>query len=105
MRTLFRALLMTACLVTGSAGAADAQTAAPKAPANDDCLACHGDPDVKRANGTGVAVDAPALAASKHGPTTCVGCHADLAAVTDFPHPDTLKRVNCASCHDAVGAT
>ena len=73
---------------------------APKPPANDDCLACHGDADAKRANGTPVAVDAPAFAASKHGPMACVDCHADLATLTEFPHPDTLKKVNCASCHD-----
>jgi hypothetical protein len=35
----------------------------------------------------------------------CVDCHADLATLAEFPHPDTLKKVNCASCHDAVGAT
>jgi hypothetical protein len=35
----------------------------------------------------------------------CVDCHADLAALTEFPHPDTLKRVNCASCHEGVGVT
>lgn len=77
----------------------------PKPPANEDCLACHGDADVKRANGTSVAVDAAAVAASKHGPMACVDCHADLAPVTDFPHPDTLKKVNCAACHDDIGAT
>ena len=88
----------------GCAGAAGAGQSPPKPPANDDCLACHGDPDAKRANGTSVAVDAPALAASTHGPMACVDCHADLATLVEFPHPDTLEKVNCASCHDDVGA-
>jgi hypothetical protein len=28
-----------------------------------------------------------------------------LAKLTEFPHPDTLKKVSCASCHDSVGTT
>ena len=105
MRRLFRVLLTTACLPLGCAAVAGAGQPSPKPPANEDCLACHSDPDAKRANGTLVAVDAPAFAASKHGPMACVDCHADLATLTEFPHPDTLKKVNCASCHDDIGAT
>ena len=105
MRTLFRVLLTTTGLLLVGATVAGAGQSSPKPPANDDCLACHGDPDAKRANGTLVAVDAPAFAASKHGPMACVDCHTDVATLTEFPHPDTLKKVNCASCHDAVGAT
>ena len=71
----------------------------------DDCLACHADADAKRGNGTPVAVDTAAFTASKHGPLACVDCHADLEKLAEFPHPDTLKKVACASCHDAVGAT
>jgi hypothetical protein len=105
MRTSFPVLLAITCLFLVQADSAGAGQSPPKPPANDDCLACHDDPDAKRANGTGVAVDVPAFAASKHGPMACVDCHADLAAIVEFPHPDALKRVNCASCHDAVGAT
>jgi hypothetical protein len=105
MRALFRALLTTACLYQGLAAVDSAAQPPPKPPASDDCLACHGDPDTKRANGTPVAVDATVLRASGHGKVECVACHADLAAVTDFPHPDTLKKVNCAACHDAIGMT
>ena len=106
MRTLFRVLLTGLCLAaSGATAAGAAQAPAPKPPANDDCLACHGDPDTKRANGTPVAVDAAAVTASVHRAQPCVGCHADLAALTEFPHPDTLKKVDCAGCHNAVGAT
>ena len=105
IRTLFRVLLTTAGLLLGGAAIAGAGPSSLKPPANDDCLACHGDPDAKRANGTLVAVDAPAFAASKHGPMACVDCHTDVATLTEFPHPDTLKKVNCASCHEKIGTT
>lgn len=104
MSTLLRFAATTFGLVLGCAAAAGAGQA-PAAPANDDCLACHGDPAAARANGSLVAVDAPTLAASKHGPLACVACHADLAALAEFPHADKLQKVNCASCHDNVGAT
>ena len=80
-----------AALLAAGASQAFAQ-AAPKPPANDDCLACHD------------KIDAKAFAASTHGPMACVDCHADLATLQEFPHPDTLAKVNCASCHDDIGA-
>jgi hypothetical protein len=104
MRDLFCVLLMTTGLLVGGAAVAVAGQPPPK-PANDDCLGCHGDPEVKRANGTSVAVDGPASLASKHGKIACVDCHADLATLTEFPHADTLKKVTCATCHDKIGAT
>jgi len=72
----------------------------PKPPANDDCLTCHNDPDVKRSDGSSVSVVPNRFAESVHGPLSCVDCHADLAKTTEFPHPDKLAPVNCASCHD-----
>lgn len=72
----------------------------PKPPANDDCLACHNDPDVKRSDGSSVTVAPNRFAESVHGPLSCVDCHADLSTTTDFPHPDKLAPVNCGSCHD-----
>ena len=85
----FVSAFAAAWLVTGQAAAAQA----PKPPANDDCLACHGD-----------HVDAKQFDASAHGPMACVDCHADLAKVTDFPHADKLAPVRCAGCHDDIGA-
>ena len=104
MRILFRVLSTSLCLLLGGAAVADAGQSSPKPPANDDCLACHSDPDAKRANGTPIAVDVPGFTASIHGPLACVDCHADLAKLAEFPHPDTLKKVNCAGCHDDIGA-
>jgi hypothetical protein len=34
-----------------------------------------------------------------------VDCHADLATLAEFPHPDTLEKVSCAGCHTKIGAT
>jgi hypothetical protein len=45
------------------------------------------------------AFDAAALRASPHAELECRACHADLAAVKDFPRPDKLKPVECGSCH------
>lgn len=102
MRVSFRALLLAACLLALPGGAFGAPDD-PKPPANDDCLACHGDPEAKRADGSPMDVAANVFEASKHGPMTCIDCHADLAKLAEFPHPDKLAKVNCASCHDEVG--
>jgi nitrate/TMAO reductase-like tetraheme cytochrome c subunit len=70
------------------------------APTNDDCLACHGDESARRANGTSIAVAADPFGKSVHGQFACVDCHADLAKTTEWPHPEKLQRVSCATCHD-----
>lgn len=79
-----------------------AQTPAPKlpVPANEDCQACHGDPSATRANGAPVVVDTERFAKSVHGPLSCVDCHSDLAAGVEFPHPEKLAKVKCATCHE-----
>jgi nitrate/TMAO reductase-like tetraheme cytochrome c subunit len=83
---------------------AAAGQSAPKPPANDDCLACHGDSTAKRDDGRTIAVDTKRYEASKHGPMACVDCHQDLATVSEFPHQAKLKPVDCASCHDGPAA-
>jgi predicted CXXCH cytochrome family protein len=75
------------------AGQAAAGQSPPKPPANEDCLACHGE-----------HVDAKQFEASTHGPMACVDCHADLAAIAEFPHADKLAKVKCASCHHDIGS-
>ena len=80
-----------------------ADQAAPTAPANDDCMACHAEPTLTRANGTSLAIDQQLFAASMHGPMACVDCHSDLAALTEYPHAEKLSRVNCATCHSDIG--
>jgi len=73
---------------------------AQSSPTNDVCLTCHGEPDMKRSDGRPVTVDPKRFEHSVHSPLACVDCHADLAKTTDFPHPEKLAKVDCASCHD-----
>ena len=77
------------------------QAAAVSAPGNDECLSCHDDDSMKRADGRSVAVHKAAFAASVHAPMNCVDCHQALAHATEFPHAEKLTKVDCASCHDA----
>lgn len=79
-------------------------SAQPAAPTTEDCQACHGEPSMARANGTPVHVEPEAFAQSVHAPLACVDCHADLATFTDFPHPEDLAPVNCATCHEEPAA-
>jgi len=66
--------------------------------ANDDCLACHDDDALKRANGTPLTVRKRGFDASVHGPLACVDCHKDLAR-GELPHAEKLAKVDCAACH------
>ncbi len=88
------------------AAAAPCAGAPVRAPANEDCQTCHGDPDARRADGRSIFVAGKKFAASVHGQAglACVDCHADLAKVTDFPHHKRLKPVECAGCHDSGAA-
>ena len=70
MSTRLAALTAAVLLVAGAAAAGQSPP-----PANDDCLACHGDPDAKRENGTSIGVDQKVFTDSKHGPLECVDCH------------------------------
>jgi hypothetical protein len=45
-------------------------------------------------------VNADLFGKSIHGQMACVDCHADLAQTAEFPHPEKLQRVSCATCHD-----
>src|ERR1019366_5839857 len=68
---------------------------------NRDCLSCHGDKTLTRVrDGVTVSlyVDSAKLAVSRHGPTTCVDCHRDLAGKTGA-HAATLARAACRTCH------
>ena len=71
-----------------------------KPPSNDDCLVCHDDDSLKRANGASLTVHKKMLDASVHGSLGCVDCHADLAKA-ELPHADRVAKVDCANCHDS----
>jgi hypothetical protein len=99
-----QSLLLAVLFAVAIASIAHAQAGTVKPPANDDCLACHSDSDLKRANGTSLAVNPSQFEHSTHGPLACVDCHQDLAKVQDFPHADKLATVSCSTCHDAQAA-
>lgn len=68
---------------------------------NDDCLLCHGDPEVKGENGRIVAVDGSRFSTSVHGALglSCTTCHADLEGKA-LPHEAKLAKVDCSMCHE-----
>jgi c(7)-type cytochrome triheme protein len=81
---------------------------APEGPGAE-CLACHGDKDLKRSArrkepATSVFVDAASFQSSTHASLDCVGCH----TTATVPH-GALPRVRCTDCHgevpDVVGAS
>ena len=82
-------------IVFGFAGAAAALE-------NADCFACHSVPDMSKTNPDGTTlslhVDNDAYAASVHAGLECVACHTDI---TEVPHPEGLKKVDCALCHES----
>jgi predicted CXXCH cytochrome family protein len=97
--------LATSISVLFLAAALVAAVPAAAGPSNGDCLTCHEDAGLKGARGKSVFVAKKKLASSVHGGASCVDCHADLAKATEFPHKARLEPVQCASCHDAVGAS
>ena len=64
--------------------------------AQSDCLACHGDKDMKDPVGHSLAVDGEKFTASIHGSLKCNDCHADIKT---YPHPDKVALVQCTGCH------
>jgi hypothetical protein len=85
--------LVAAFILVAGAAPANAQpgAAAAKPPANADCLACHED------------VGKP-FVSSTHAAASCVDCHADLSTVQEFPHPENVAKVACATCHDEIAS-
>ena len=71
------------------------------APADDDCLACHGNKDLKSERGASLFVDGARRARSAHATLGCTDCH---AGVTDGPHEPKPPKVECSSCHDDAAA-
>ncbi len=69
--------------------------------AEEDCMACHEDPDLKSKDEKPLFVDGEKSKSSIHGAAgiSCTDCHIDLQGFDDFPHPERLQQVNCGSCH------
>jgi predicted CXXCH cytochrome family protein len=69
---------------------------------NEDCAACHGDPELtteRQGRTISLYVDFKKFSDSVHQSLDCTSCHMD-ADVKDFPHPERLEEVNCGICHD-----
>ena len=79
-------------------GSAPPPPPAPAQTANADCFTCHEDDASARANGSPVVVKPAVYDASVHSELACVDCHQDLAKA-EFPHAETLAKVDCAVCH------
>ncbi len=75
---------------------------------DDACMECHGDDTMTGTDRFGgersMFVHSDTLRASVHSGLDCVSCHVDLDGVTDFPHTDEVKPVNCGTCHDDVNS-
>lgn len=69
-----------------------------------ECFACHGEKDfaVKKPDGQTLSlyIDKDVVDQSMHGPLGCTACHSDI---TEVPHPEGLKKVNCSECHKEQG--
>jgi len=65
------------------------------------CLACHGQKGMKSVAGNDIFVDPAKHGASVHGSLTCDTCHTDIK---EFPHPQKIAKVECATCHSDEAA-
>lgn len=61
-----------------------------------DCLACHGNRDLKSDSGQSLYVDPAKHSAGAHAVLNCTSCHSDIK---EFPHPQRVAKVECAECH------
>jgi cytochrome b subunit of formate dehydrogenase len=95
-----RLALALLAVLAFSAGFAHAAGKATPKPANDECLACHGDSTLnKEVDGKRVSlyVNPESFKNSIHGGMfACVDCHTDLKS---SPHEGTPAKVLCATCH------
>jgi formate dehydrogenase gamma subunit len=71
--------------------------------AQDDCMDCHGDPELtgtdKNGNEKSLFIDLFVYRGSIHGDFDCRDCHENIK---DIPHEERLARVDCSICHDDV---
>jgi len=93
-------LFVLTFIAAGASSPAHAQKA-PAAVPDSDCLACHGQSDLKSGKGRSVFVDPEKHKTSIHADVSCTSCHADIK---EFPHPAKIAKVNCAACHEGAVA-
>ncbi len=77
-----------------------AGTKGPRGLSDRECLRCHGDPALTRAQpgerGRTMYVDRAVLARSRHSKVACTDCH---SGVPKLPHEAKLPRAACTGCH------
>lgn len=65
-----------------------------------DCFICHADPEFSKTLDDGAElslfVDEEKFKSSIHGGEGCISCHSDI---TELPHEEGLKPVDCGECH------
>lgn len=70
------------------------------ASAQDDCLECHGDEDLRGVNNAGAEyslfIDGTKYESSVHGEDECISCH---SGIEEIPHAERLPEVDCGGCH------
>lgn len=76
--------------------------AAGAAASDEDCLACHGDKDLRSEAGASRFVDGDKRKASAHGALGCGDCH---TGVGEAPHATPVPKVACTTCHEDAQAT
>ncbi|MFN8005791.1 MAG: hypothetical protein U0V70_01935 [Terriglobia bacterium] len=105
LRQHFARILMTAGLSIFSVGMLPPRTAIAGVP-DEECMNCHEDKELKDGANRPLFVDKAQFDNSIHGRSgiSCVSCHTDLENIKDFPHPENLKKVECASCHPEAQA-
>ena len=94
----YRAAGAAVALLALSAATAGAQTG------SEECLACHGDREIQRIQSGrpgSVYVDRATIGRSVHAGLECRACH---TAAGEFPHPEKMPAVRCASCHEDAAA-
>jgi len=81
------------------------RTSAEQGMATQDCLLCHGKPDLSMTrDGKKISlfVDEQQYAASTHGRVACAQCHSEVRASLKRPCEPIVSKVDCAACHAAV---
>ncbi len=71
--------------------------------ADADCLRCHERESLTSADGRSLFVNPAELAGSRHNNVTCSQCHTGVRASLARPCRDLTAKVDCASCHAAIG--
>ncbi|HWP81747.1 MAG TPA: cytochrome B, partial [Bacteroidota bacterium] len=70
---------------------------------NNDCLACHSDPDLsmeKNGKSISLSVNEAVLKRSPHARLSCVACHTGFDP-ENVPHKENIQPLNCITCHSA----